>query len=947
MGRFALLISAAPLALISTNVHAQNTTDISAQHLDAEGDQPSVTESGSGQSAVDPRDIVVTGYRASLSTAQAIKRDSDATLDSIVAQDIGKLPDNTAAESLARITGVQVTRFGDEVNGVLVRGLGDIVTTFNGREIFTAELRTVRLQDFPSGSLSGLEVYKSGTAELIEPGLAGLINVRSRRAFDFKDGVTVAGGIRGTYNDQSEKYDPQGNLMVSWRKDTGIGEIGILVNGSYTQSQYRNAVRFGSSTITTLGTTQVVNPGSVGRDFRYPDRIGVFSNSGKRWRPSANASLQWKPAPNFEVYADFLYQGFRQNAANDLFEASLRAMSPTLNDVVMVDGKPDQVQSFTKVGGERSQMYRSTADSYTNTFQYAGGFKWDVGRARITSDLAFTKSEFGRDEWSFDTANTSAPTINVEFFNDGGVAFDLPGFDANDPANYKWRGFFELTNRVKGEGWQWRTDVDLETDVSFLPKIQVGLRWSDRNASLQQGSRYAGTERLNLALDSLPIGELNLIPDAFRTNVQGFRQWLMPSRAGIVGGAPELRELALQSLQQLAVRFPTEAGLRDAIRLFSTPEVQLDPYTGFAAKEATYTAYGQAKYELPIGSWEIDGLVGLRVVNTVGEYSGISSVTFDGVRQPEPRVTNANYVDLLPNFSMRIRPTNRLQLRFAYTKTRTRPEFGRLNPAITITQNNAAPTPDAPPDPRFPADLQGRPDAFGSGGNPNLRPLTSTNYDATAEYYFSRTASITAGFFYRDLDGFINTYARRVRDPLYGLLEITIPENAGKGRIKGFELGGQTFLDFLPGLLSGFGVQANVTYLDGKNRYPAAFLNSAVQDPPFVKIPFLSKWTYNAALFYEKGKISTRLSYNHRSPHLISNLFDANGVYNGEAVRSISRLDYSFNINPIPQVTLTFDATNLLAQPFQNYWQYGDDRRYPRDVRDEGRYFGLGARFRF
>lgn len=102
-----------------------------------------------------------------------------------------------------------------------------------------------------------------------------------------------------------------------------------------------------------------------------------------------------------------------------------------------------------------------------------------------------------------------------------------------------------------------------------------------------------------------------------------------------------------------------------------------------------------------------------------------------------------------------------------------------------------------------------------------------------------------------------------------------------------------------------------------------------------------------AALFYEKGKISTRLSYNHRSPHLISNLFDANGVYNGEGVRSISRLDYSFNFNPIPQVTLTFDAANLLVQPFQNYWQYSEDRYYARDVRDEGRYFGLGARFRF
>ncbi|MGO4862809.1 TonB-dependent receptor plug domain-containing protein, partial [Campylobacter jejuni] len=101
------------------------------------------------------------------------------------------------------VTGVQVTRGSDEVTGVLVRGLPNVATTFNGRDIFTAELRRSQLQDFPAGVLAGLEVYKSGTADLLEPGLAGLVNVRSNRPFDFTDKVTIAGGIRGTYNDQS------------------------------------------------------------------------------------------------------------------------------------------------------------------------------------------------------------------------------------------------------------------------------------------------------------------------------------------------------------------------------------------------------------------------------------------------------------------------------------------------------------------------------------------------------------------------------------------------------------------------------------------------------------------------------------------------------------------------------------------------------------------------
>jgi TonB-dependent receptor len=313
--------------------------------------------------------------------------------------------------------------------------------------------------------------------------------------------------------------------------------------------------------------------------------------------------------------------------------------------------------------------------------------------------------------------------------------------------------------------------------------------------------------------------------------------------------------------------------------------------------------------------------------------------------------TRDNYVDILPNASLRFRPTDKLQIRFGFTETRTKPDFGQLNPAVSINPNQSPLiNPDGTPvtitnDPRFPANLQGRPDYFGGGGNPNLLPLTSKNYDATVEYYFSQNSSLTAAVFYRDLFGFLSNYTQRFRDPVYGLLEISAPANAGAGKIKGIEVGGQTFLDFLPGLLSGFGVQANVTYLQGKQRFPTD-LSPANSTPPFVAIPGLSKWSYNAALFYEKGDVSTRLSYNGRSRFLNGNNV-VNGVYFGEGTERINRLDFSFNYTPIKQVTLTFDAANLLAQPFRNFAQYGEDRSYPRDVRDEGRYYGIGARFRF
>jgi TonB-dependent receptor len=984
MNRFAYLQSVSCAALAMAAFTASPASAAQAQPLvaqqtaseaqEAAGDplpsdaenQPTNGDAATSQARRVPpdQDIVVTGYRASLGSAQAIKRNSDAILDAIVAQDIGKLPDNNAIESLARIPGVQVSRSGDEANGIIVRGLPDISTTYNGREFFTAEGRGAQLQDFPAAALAGIEVYKSGTADLVEPGLAGLVNVRSSRPLDFTEKFLVAGGVRGTYNDQSKKYDPLGNILVTARADTAIGEVGVLITAAYTQAQFRNAVRFASGNVpTAIPASVAVTPTSVGRSFRIPDRVGVYNDSGKRWRPAVNASAQWKPTANLEVYYDFLFQSYRGRLNNDLFEASLFSNNAALSNVVLRDDKPDQVQTLTKTGGERGQAFRSTVNNNTDTYQTAGGLKWDTGRARLSTDLAYTRSRYVANEYSFDMAQTSAPTMDVNFFVDGGTALSLPGYARDDPNNYKWRGYFESVFDVKGSGWQWRSDLDLDTEISMFPKLQFGVRFTDRDASLQRGGRYAYTENLNIPVGGTPAGEAQLTQNAFRGDAQGWTSWLMPTREGIEGNAVALREFSLLQLQKIVAANPRDGGAADSLRLFSPPNVEVDPFAAFFAREKTYAFYGQTKYQFDVAGIGVDGVVGVRVVNTIGEYSGQGRVpvVVNGVIQRDPNgiaitssqpiTTERNYVDFLPNASMRLRPTDKLQIRFGLTKTRTKPSFAALNPAVFLTPNiSPATNTDGTPvtildDPRFAANLQGRPTYFGNGGNPNLVPLTSKNYDATVEYYFSKNASITAAVFYRDLFGFLSGYTQRFQDPLYGLIEVNAQANAGAGKIKGLEIGGQTFLDFLPGLLGGFGVQANVTYLEGKQRFPVDF-SPANTTPPFVGIPGLSKWAYNAALFYEKGKVSTRLSYNSRSPFLNGNLI-VNGAYFGEGTERISRLDYSFNYNFTKEITIAFDVANVLAQPFRNYAQYAADRSYPRDVRDEGRYYGLGTRFRF
>ena len=171
-----------------------------AQAQDAATAPPS---EGVAQAAGEDEAIVVTGLRASLQSAQARKRNADQIVDSIVAEDIGKLPDVNTTEALQRISGVQIARDRGEGGSVAIRGLSQVLTTVNGREVVTiaapgggAGTRGFNLQDFPAELLAGIDVYKTPSANLIEGGIGGLIDLRTRRPLDFK-GLFLSGSIIG------------------------------------------------------------------------------------------------------------------------------------------------------------------------------------------------------------------------------------------------------------------------------------------------------------------------------------------------------------------------------------------------------------------------------------------------------------------------------------------------------------------------------------------------------------------------------------------------------------------------------------------------------------------------------------------------------------------------------------------------------------------------------
>src|SRR3954452_13356102 len=275
---------------------AQQNPAQPAQNADAP--QSPAAAAGGGENT-----IVVTGQRRALQSARNIKRNSDQIVDSIVAQDIGKLPDITVSDTAARIPGIQVTRERGEANLVLLRGLDRTfyTTTYNSREIFTAETRSVALQDFPSGAIAALEAFKTSTADLIEPGIAGLINVRSRRPFDFQ-GFELDGSFWELHPRQAHGWYPNGNILITDRWKVGDeGELGALLNFSYTRLHYLDSI---------IQNAYFVAPFADGT--RSPDWPLIEYDEATRARPSLNGAVQWRVNPDLELYVEWLWQGFRQ-----------------------------------------------------------------------------------------------------------------------------------------------------------------------------------------------------------------------------------------------------------------------------------------------------------------------------------------------------------------------------------------------------------------------------------------------------------------------------------------------------------------------------------------------------------------------------------------------------------------------------------------------------------
>lgn len=705
------------------------------------------------EKADDAAVVVVTGVRKAAQSAQAIKRNSDEVIDSIVAEEAGKFPDKNVAEMLGRITGVQIRRENGEANSVIIRGLPGLVTLLNGREMFTSSGRSLYLADIPAAMLQRVDVYKTQGAEMVEGGTAGVIDVRTARPFDNKGFAAHLFG-RIENRDKSNTNDPSISGMVSNRWKTGAGEFGALAGLSFLKGNYHDEVTWNAPPVSR-------NSGA----FTAPDSLGHVLYQGKRERVAGNLAFQWRPSSELELYAEGLSTRINHDAERQFFVADLGWGS---NPAVTLIPGTKQAATITSTNSFPFTLSSTQAPrDYSIGSQGALGARWDPSRSwRLTTELARTVSNW-RQEFPIMDFIASPPSVTGSTYVNGGAQFNYPGYDMMNPANYRIATLFDNHSHSEGRSTDWRADATWNPENEGLIKeVSFGTRIAKRTAAYAHELNGFIPAPGNIPLTTVPGLICSSMPMA---GDYGLPSWLTPCANYMHDNMTAVRAL-----------FGRNA------------KTEEDKLSRFNNQETTYAIYGKAKYGFDLGAVPVDGTVGVRVVKTESVLNGYSLA--NNVILPvssEPTST-----DVLPNLTLRAKVLPDLQARFNAGKTIQRANFDQFNPGVSYNVPSTTVM------------------AVGNGGNPDLKPIEGSNVDAALEWYFAPTGSLTATLYHHDFKNYI--VVASTKETYNGIVyDVNRPRNMSKGTLQGIELGYQQFYDQLPGALGGLGLQANVTYMKG------------------------------------------------------------------------------------------------------------------------------------
>lgn len=768
---------------------------------------PMVAHSAELKSTDEVEVIQVRGIRGSVVKSLNTKRYSNAIVDAVTAEDIGKFPDKNVAEALQRITGISLSRAQGEGERVGVRGTTPEQnrTFLNGQAIASADWWISTQPDrgfnytlLPAELVSSLEVYKTPQADHNEGSLGGSVNIKTQRPLHTQSNQFVT-NAQVQYNDLSGEFDPQLAVFYNWtnpdkdisalitftRNQRSLRRDGLESWGWHEQNFQRNAD--GSLSATDSDTANIKNiwtPGGGGSAIFQQQRVLT----------SATANFEYQPNLDWNIQLNTLYSVLNADNSNQNFlwqPSSVFARGGHISDAKIIDNTLAFAR-YSKVPEQNAQnLPFSTAmeaiwrESEINTSSVHLIVSQQAHLWQNQYQIGFTKGGGGskQDHTSQFSANTAYTVDTTERKN------IIANYDVSPLDGQAWQ-LTEARNDSQDSNDQefyLQGDFERAIDHSIISAIKVGAKYRDHQRDFIRYRSFNGAfdgiaQQLDWSLADYPAA----FPSGFLSEI---------------GDQHTLKNYSYVDINALSTDFKTI----DFIQ-------QEEKASRFDIQERTTAGY----VKLMLDGNDYRANLGVRVVNTeqdAGAYKRIGSP----VEQQQSFVWqqhSKNYVDILPSANISFDLSEDLIARVSAARVMSRPQYNHLMPSTNYNVTQAQ----------------------GQGGNPDLDPYRANQFDLSVEWYFDDAALLSVALFNKDVESFVEF--KRTIEQHEGIdMTIDRPINGSGGTIRGVEIGYQQELIY------GFGLITNYTFVDGDRTDSISGRENYV--------PGTSKHTINLTSYYE------------------------------------------------------------------------------------------------
>ncbi|MBL0086715.1 MAG: TonB-dependent receptor [Ideonella sp.] len=867
--------------------------------------------------------VTVTGIRRGIEGAISVKKSSDSIVEAVSAEDIGKLPDSSIAESIARLPGLAAQRVAGRAQVISVRGLSpDFATTLlNGREqVSTGDNRSVEFDQYPSELLSGVTVYKTPDAGLVGQGLSGTLDMQTVRPLSF-GARTVSVNARLEKNSLGSTANASANgnrFSASYIDQYANRTVGVALGFAHLESPVLEHQ---------VGVyepwKQDSRPGVKAGTY-ITDGIKSLARSGVNKRDGLMGVLEWRPSKEWTSVLDLYTSKFTREDTANQFEVHIGGYnggySPGLNFTsTTVNG------SGVLSGGVASGVYPLVRGMYNRREDKIDAIGWNnkfkLAGATLTADLNYSKAK--RDEVSLEN--------NLQLAKVGGVApldsltlnWATGGFPTlAGTKNYSDPGKLFIDNTIYGSGYGKVPRVEDELKgfklVANLPApgalagvfadADIGVNYAERSKAKRQ-----------------PEGSINLGAQG-PTTISADLQY-SPVDLGFSGTGM----IPAWNVPAVVAKYMT-----------FNPSDKANYLVGKAwdVNEKITTSFLKANIDSKVGSMSVRGNVGVQVIHTDQSSSANywDSSAAAG-KEVKPVSDGKAYTDVLPSLNLAFDLGAEQTVRLGLAKQMARPRVDQLRAALEF---GVSTTPNA----------AGKLEPGASGGNARLDPWRANAFDISYEKYFGNKAYVAAAGFYKNLTSYIyeqtKTYDFSKFTPgtpaTTNFGNYTAPYNGQGGKLKGIELTASLPLNMLSKELDGFGIVASASFNDSNITIKDPASNTGTENIP---LPGLSKHVTNLTAYYEKAGFSARISQRKRSDFV----GEIGNFANNRTLRYVvgenivdAQIGYTFETGSLKGLGLLLQVNNLTDAAYQTY---AGSKDKPYEYIKYGRTLLLGANYKF